>query len=198
MHLEPGRVYTIFDFFNGSVCTPVNKMIDSVNDSKTVETPKIKINRPTPEEDHAILEEVAKYKPENGGRILWTLISKHFNNKFSEKQLRDRWRRKLKYIYPYNVPSKYNQKAWTTAEDNIIMEKVSEIGKQWDKIQFFIPDRTVCAIKARWFSHLRHLTARRGYSCNFSRDSFSTPAVSDDQTSIFDYFDRDNDWDQWH
>jgi hypothetical protein len=65
----------------------------------------------------------------------------------SARQCRDRW---MNYLSPAN-----KNEAWTTAEDDLLLEKVNELGSRWSLISKYFNGRSENNVKNRWYTHLR-------------------------------------------
>lgn len=109
------------------------------------ETHKIHIStrrRFTSEEDSII-----KKAFEEDGIKNWNIIAERVPDR-TAKQCRDRYVNYLKG----NI---FNDK-WTTNEDNLLREKVKQIGKKWKEITEFFPGRGTNNIKNRWHKVISH------------------------------------------
>ncbi|OHT06480.1 hypothetical protein TRFO_25508 [Tritrichomonas foetus] len=96
---------------------------------------KIKRIKFSHKEDQHLVSLVAKFGTKN-----WIYISTQMPGR-TPRQCRDRWNH---YLAPQT-----NTTQWTSYEDQIIIEKVKEIGKQWAKIATFVPGRTGIAVRNR-------------------------------------------------
>jgi hypothetical protein len=102
------------------------------------------------EEDRRLIELVVTKACTN-----WFDVAKKLGQR-SPRQCRDRW---VNYLCPTN-----NFQPWTSEEDQILIEKINEIGTRWTAISRLIPGRSDNCIKNRWYSSLRAMcsTDRRG------------------------------------
>ncbi|KAM3140088.1 hypothetical protein pb186bvf_007888 [Paramecium bursaria] len=76
----------------------------------------------------------------------WIDISKHLPNR-NPSQCAQRWRR----IKP---KEKQTRVAWTQAEDDLVVELVDKLGKQWMEIQSSFPNRSSKTIRERYVNCL--------------------------------------------
>ena len=98
---------------------------------------KITRHKFTPEEDELLRNLVAQYKSD------WCTISQHFQNR-SPRQCRDRWKH---YVCPEVVTGN-----WTEADDQLLMQKVQELGSRWSTIAQLFPGRTDIGVKNHYIS----------------------------------------------
>jgi hypothetical protein len=94
----------------------------------------------TPDEDDRLRELVSKYGTEDWSRIASKM------RKRETRQCRERW---INYLAPNVVRT-----AWTPEEDTLLAQKVSEIGRKWQRVAQFFAGRTDINVKNRW-NHLR-------------------------------------------
>ena len=89
----------------------------------------------SPEEDEMLKVLVGQHGND------WKLISEHFSNR-NPRQCRDRWKN---YVSPMvtKVP-------FTPEEDNLLIQKFNEYGRQWSVISKFFSGRTDIHVKNRW------------------------------------------------
>jgi hypothetical protein len=97
----------------------------------------------TPEEDEFLLSLV-----ESGCYASWSEIAKQIPGR-SARQCRDRW---TNYLAPA-----ISFAPWRPEEDELIIQKVNEIGTKWSTIAKFAVGRTGNALKNRWYSGLKNL-----------------------------------------
>ena len=90
----------------------------------------------TREEDAKLTEYVNMYGTSN-----WNIIAHYFVNR-SARQLKDRW---FNYLDP-----KIDFHDWTPEEEELLLEKLVEIGKKWRVIAFFFNGRTDVHLKNRY------------------------------------------------
>jgi hypothetical protein len=97
----------------------------------------------TPEEDDRLRELVAKY-----GDGDWSLITKKMPKR-DLRQCRERW---INYLAPEAING-----PWTPAEDLLLTDKVTELGRQWKVIAPFFPGRTDINVRNRWCHLQKHI-----------------------------------------
>ena len=90
----------------------------------------------TTEEDELLIQLVNQY-----GILNWKLISNHLPYR-NERQCFERW---TYYLSPY-----INHSPWNQIEDELLMNKVQEIGKKWVIISTYFNRRTPNSIKNRF------------------------------------------------
>jgi hypothetical protein len=104
------------------------------------------------------------------------------------RQCRDRW---ANYLCPGNKNA-----AWTASEDELLVEKVTEMGSHWSVIAKSFDGRSENNVKNRWYTHLRPKLAPQENSpppngkrlrfpsiTSLSPDLFFTPVFSPDELS---------------
>lgn len=92
-------------------------------------------------EDKIIIKCVSSSKFDNDWESVANLLSSR-----SARQCRDRW---TYYLSPAN-----NLSPFSPEEDQLIIEKVNEIGKKWSQISKYFTGRSDNSIKNRWYSKL--------------------------------------------
>lgn len=92
-------------------------------------------------EDKIIIKCVSSSKFDNDWESVARLLSSR-----SARQCRDRW---MYYLSPSN-----NLAPFTPDEDQLIVQKVNEMGKKWSQISKFFNGRSDNSIKNRWYSKL--------------------------------------------
>ena len=90
----------------------------------------------SPEEDEYLKFLVGQY-----GEDKWEEIAGKFENR-NTRQVRERW---FKYLSP-----KLKIGDWTPEEDDLLLDKVAEIGGQWKFISFYFSGRTNINIRSRY------------------------------------------------
>jgi hypothetical protein len=97
----------------------------------------------TPDEDH-ILSGLVESRSYNN----WSEIAQHMPGR-TARQCRDRWTNYLAPAISFDP--------WRPDEDELIIQKVNEIGTKWATIAKFAKGRTGNALKNRWYSGLKNL-----------------------------------------
>ena len=87
------------------------------------------------EDDIQLKEFVQKYGED------WNLIASLMEGKNS-RQVKDRY---MKYLSP-----DLNHNPWIIEEDELLKQKINEMGKKWNLLVKFFPNRTDIALKNRW------------------------------------------------
>ena len=118
----------------------------------------------TVEEDARLLDIMTSLQIVN-----WEQVAAHFNGRTS-RQCRERW---LNYLNP-----SIRTGPWTEYEDELLLEKVNELGRCWSSIGKFFNGRSENDIKNRWYSHLRYRTVENDGKFQF---------VNDPSESLFPY-----------
>jgi hypothetical protein len=93
-------------------------------------------SRFTVEEDVQLRELVAEH-----GTTNWAAIAEQMQGR-NARQCRERWKHYLS-CNKRRVP-------WTRAEDDLLLEKVTELGPKWTKIAAVLGDRSDLEVKNRW------------------------------------------------
>lgn len=93
-------------------------------------------------EDKTIIKYVSSSKFNNN----WDAVAKLLPWR-SARQCRDRW---TYYLSPSN-----NLEPFSPEEDQLIVQKVNELGKKWANISKFFTGRSDNSIKNRWYSKLK-------------------------------------------
>ena len=99
-------------------------------------TPKRKREKFLPEEDQRLRELVAIH-----GESSWDIVSKNMKNR-NQRQCRERWKHYLSSSRP--------KAPWTNEEDELLYQKMTELGPKWTKIAKFFDGRTDIQVKTRW------------------------------------------------
>jgi hypothetical protein len=92
----------------------------------------------TPEEDAVIMKAVEADPPES-----WIAIAKRLDGR-TAWQCKERWTRYLR-----------RRSRWTRKEDQLLVEKISEMGTDWAAIAPSFHPRSKNAVRSRWLDHLR-------------------------------------------
>ena len=96
----------------------------------------------THEEDELLCKAVNECKP-----ILWDVVAEKIPGR-NAVQCRERWR--------YRLDPSINRSPFQKWEDEFIISERKKVGNMWTLIANKLPGRTVCAVKNRWYSVLRH------------------------------------------
>ena len=115
----------------------------------------------TPEEDELLKELVEKL-----GVKKWDQIAQHVPGR-TGRQCRDRYRN-------YLVPGFFNGQ-WTQEEDDLIREKVLELGPHWSVMTKYFKNRSANALKNRW----NYFVCRQAPS-SVAHETVSSPEVTAD------------------
>lgn len=112
-----------------------------------VERPKPKKNFQkkglwTHEEDLLLIEAVKSVNP-----IIWDVVAEKIPGR-NAVQCRERWR--------YRLDPSVDRSPFQKWEDDFIISERKRIGNMWTLIATKLPGRTVCSVKNRWYSVLRH------------------------------------------
>ena len=131
------------------------------------------------DEDDHLVQLVAQYGDANWDRIAQEMPGRNV------RQCRERWKHYLSCTKPADP--------WTKEEDDLISDKVQEIGGKWTKIAALLPGRTDLQIKNRWRQLFARMSrpSKREIREQPKPPSPPPPAAADDQaldwiTSIAD------------
>jgi hypothetical protein len=86
------------------------------------------------------------------------------------RQCRERW---LNYVNPA-----IRTDAWTYSEDDLLIEKVNEIGRLWSSMSLYFNGRSESDIKNRWYSHLQSQCAENPFTGRWERATCGSHACS--------------------
>ena len=101
------------------------------------------VRRPfTVDEDARLLDIMIKQR-----FINWEQVASSLGGR-SSRQCRERW---VNYLNP-----SIRTDPWNEAEDQLLLEKVNELGRCWSMIGKFFNGRSENDVKNRWYSHLRY------------------------------------------
>ena len=100
----------------------------------------------SPEEDDLLKTGIKQFGPKK-----WSDVARFVPTR-TAKQCRERWFNRLSPELKHGP-----FEAW---EDKIILEKQKDIGKKWSVIAQLLPGRSPGAIKNRWYSGLKTMSAQ--------------------------------------
>ena len=123
------------------------------------------VRRPfTPEEDVRLMEIMRLFPFTN-----WESVAQQMGDRTS-RQVRERW---VNYLSP-----DIRNEPWTESEDQLLLEKINELGRCWSTIGRHFNGRSENDVKNRWYSHLRYRTIEDGYGQLHFADPSQTPFPS--------------------
>jgi hypothetical protein len=102
----------------------------------------------TPEED-AVIIKAAQSDPSES----WPDVVRRLG-RYTVRQCRERW---LYYLLPET-----RSEPWTPEEDQLLVDKINEIGRSWKAIVPYFNQRSAANIKNRWHGHLKSKTVKDG------------------------------------
>jgi hypothetical protein len=102
----------------------------------------------TPDEDAVIMKAKLADPTES-----WTAIAKRLEGR-TALQCRKRWTR--------NLDPEINSEPWTPEEDQLLVDKVNEMGTAWAAMKSSFKGRTSNAIRTRWHGHIKSKTVHDG------------------------------------
>jgi hypothetical protein len=123
-----------------------------------------------PEEDFRLRELVRRL-----GRD-WIEVARQMNNR-NARQCKERW---MNYLSP-DVCAQ----PWTDDDDQLLLQKVAELGPKWVRITSFFPKRTDSNLKNRWFILMRR-ARRSSHQSPEHEIQFQTPALEITETSAYE------------
>jgi hypothetical protein len=115
-------------------------------------------------EDDLLINLVEKFGEKN-----WTTVAQYMKRR-SARQCRERYKN-------YLSPS-VNNRAWSEAEDELLTNKVAEIGPKWSHIAAFFEARSDVNVKNRWSALLqRNARLQRCHVNDHQHQSDQLPPV---------------------
>jgi hypothetical protein len=103
------------------------------------------------------------------GERSWDFVSRHFSHR-SARQCKERY-------FTYLAPT-VRTDPWTRDEDNLVMEKVRELGPKWTEISASFTGRSPNAIKNRYHLQIRARSAEPPTGPDSDVDSPALPVDS--------------------
>jgi hypothetical protein len=88
-------------------------------------------------------DELLKTLVNRAGETDWHVVAARMKNR-TARQCRERWKH---YLSP-----EISTGPWTEEEDELLLQKVKEMGSQWSRIARFFANRTDITVKNRWIS----------------------------------------------
>jgi len=101
--------------------------------------------------------------------VSWGEVAKHIPGR-TARQCRDRWNY---YLSPDLVAHQ-----WTAEDDQLLSEKIKQLGTQWAKILQFFPGISYNSLKNRYYSTLKSKTLFTSKENYESTDSMESPVFS--------------------
>jgi hypothetical protein len=121
----------------------------------------------TPSEDALLMCLVAQF-----GRFGWDVIAGKMQNR-NTRQCRERWKHYLSVGF--------EDRPWTKAEDELLIEKEKQIGQRWTKLAAFFHNRSDIQIKARWCKLLEKKNEKKD-----AEITIMPPAKHDEPVLVFE------------
>ena len=121
-------------------------------------------NHFTLDEDKRLKNLVAKYSDND-----WKLIATYMPGR-SARQCRERY---IGYLSPSLV-----FKPWSEDEDNLLIQKLTEIGPKWSKMVPFFEGRSDCNIKNRWYKHLSKKASKSFIESVFNKNERKAVSIA--------------------
>ena len=84
----------------------------------------------------------------------WDRVAQQMGDR-TARQVRERW---VNYLSPT-----IRSDPWTDSEDQLLLDKINELGRAWSSIGHFFNGRSENDVKNRWYSHLRYRTITDSY-----------------------------------
>ena len=103
------------------------------------------VRRPFTQEEDVKLVEIMN----SGRHRSWESIAREMGSR-TARQVRERW---SNYLSP-----SIRTDPWTEDEDQLLIDKINEVGRLWCSFSHFFNGRSENDIKNRWYSHLRFRT----------------------------------------
>ena len=123
----------------------------------------------SPEEDKIIQESMLQDPP-----LSWEKIADLLDFR-TPRQCKDRW---LNYLSP-----SFNRNPWSTEEDELLIEKVQQLGKKWTEIERFFSGRSNNQIKNRWHFYIQKDIRRKSRLIRKTRTKIQTQNIPNNSNS---------------
>jgi hypothetical protein len=131
------------------------------------------------EEDNQLKELVLEYDKD------WNLISSLMDGK-NIRQVKDRY---LNILSP-----DLNRDPWTDEDDELLKQKINEIGKKWTKILEFFRNRTAISLKNRWLILEKKQTPKMKENPEAVIERVEDPKPETKKKDFWEEFDLVNPW----
>lgn len=121
------------------------------------------VRRPFTIEEDALLMDIMSHQD----FLSWDHVSNQIPGR-TTRQCRERW---VNYLSP-NI----RNDPWTEAEDQLLLDKINELGRCWSNIGRFFDGRSENDVKNRWYSHLKYKVKEdENGKCQFITDPSESP-----------------------
>ena len=136
-------------------------------------------------------DEMLRFLVDRFGDVNWQMIAAHMGGR-TARQCRERYRN---YLSP-----KISNRPWTPEEEELLTQKVSELGQRWTVIAMFFEGRSDVNVKNHWAAMMsrqervkRSEQARALEYQNSTRESFIVGWTDTDFVSDYDGIVEDHD-----